>query len=68
MHSMKNEELDKSDVDQQQAQQPPMLNFQLSVDEVNLIFRALGELPHRVSDPVIRNVMQQAQAQIEKPN
>lgn len=65
---MKNEELDKFDVDQQQAQQPPMLNFQLSVDEVNLIFRALSELPHRVSDPVIRNVMQQAQAQIEKPN
>lgn len=63
-----NEELDKFDEAQQQQQQPPMLNFTLSVDEVNIIFRALGELPHRVSDPVIRNVMQQAQAQIEKPN
>jgi hypothetical protein len=67
MQSM-NEELDKFDEAQQQQQQPPMLNFTLSVDEVNIIFRALGELPHRVSDPVIRNVMQQAQAQIEKPN
>lgn len=63
-----NEELDKFDEAQQQQQQPPMLNFTLSVDDTNLIFRALGELPHRVSDPLIRNVMAQAQAQIEKPN
>lgn len=64
-----NEELDKFDeAQQQQQQQPPMLNFTLSVDDTNLIFRALGELPHRVSDPLIRNVMAQAQAQIEKPN
>lgn len=62
-----NEELDKFDEAQQQHQ-PPMLNFTLSVDDTNLIFRALGELPHRVSDPLIRNVMAQAQAQIEKPN
>lgn len=67
---MKNEELDKFE----EAQQPqgeipqPKLNFILSVDEVNLIFRALGEVPHRISDPVIRNLMAQAQAQIEKPN
>ncbi len=58
-----NEELDKFDEAQQQMQ-PPVLNFTLSVDEVNIIFRALGELPHRISDPVIRNVMAQAQAQI----
>jgi hypothetical protein len=63
-----NEEFDKFDEAQQQQQQPPMLNFTLSVDDTNLIFRALGELPHRVSDPLIRNVMAQAQAQIEKPN
>jgi hypothetical protein len=64
-----NEELDKFDEAQNgQQQQPPVLNFALSVDEVNIIFRALGELPHRISDPVIRNVMAQAQAQIEKPN
>jgi hypothetical protein len=64
-----NEELDKFDEAQNgQQHQPPVLNFALSVDEVNIIFRALGELPHRISDPVIRNVMTQAQAQIEKPN
>lgn len=66
---MKNEELDKFEEAQQPPQmQQPMLHFSLNVDEVNLVFRALGELPHRISDPVIRNVMQQAQAQIEKPN
>jgi hypothetical protein len=64
-----NDELDKFDEAQSgQQHQPPVLNFALSVDEVNIIFRALGELPHRISDPVIRNVMTQAQAQIEKPN
>lgn len=64
-----NEELDKFDEAQQQVEfQPPKLNFTLTVDEVNIIFRALGELPHRIADPVIRNVMAQAQAQIEKPN
>jgi hypothetical protein len=48
--------------------QQPQLHIAMSVDEINLLFRALGELPHRVSDPLIRNLMQQAQAQIEKPN
>lgn len=63
-----NEELDKFDEAQQQQQQPPMLNFTLSVDDTNLIFRALGEIPHRIADPLMRNLMQQAQTQLEKPN
>jgi hypothetical protein len=66
-----NAELDKFDEAQQQMQPPvqqPQLHITISVDEINLLFRALSELPHRVSDPLIRNLMQQAQAQIEKPN
>lgn len=66
-----NAELDKFDEAQQHAQPPmqqPQLHITMSVDEINLLFRALGELPHRISDPLIRNLMQQAQAQIEKPN
>ncbi len=66
-----NPELDQYDEAQQQAPQPmqqPQLHITMSVDEINLLFRALGELPHRISDPLIRNLMQQAQAQIEKPN
>ena len=66
-----NPELDKYDEAQQHAQQAmqqPQLQITVSVNEINLIFQALAELPHRVSDPLIRNLMQQAQAQIEKPN
>jgi hypothetical protein len=48
--------------------QQPQLQITVSVNEINLIFQALAELPHRVSDPLIRNLMQQAQAQVEKPN
>lgn len=66
---MENEEMEKFDEAPHQPQlHKPMLHLSLNVDEVNIIFSALGELPHRISDPVIRNVMQQAQAQIEKPN
>lgn len=63
---MKNEELDK--FDEAQAQQQPTLKFTATVDEVNLIFRALSELPHRVADPVMRNLMAQVQSQIETAN
>lgn len=65
-----NPELDKFD-EAQQMQPPvqqPQLHVTVSVNEINLIFQALAELPHRVSDPLIRNLMQQAQAQVEKPN
>ena len=66
-----NPELDKYDEAQQAAPQQvqqPQLHISVSVNEINLIFQALAELPHRVSDPLIRNLMQQAQAQVEKPN
>jgi hypothetical protein len=66
---MKEEAENFDEVQQPQPQmQQPLLHFSLNVDEANLIFSALGELPHRVSDGLIRNMMQQAQAQIEKPN
>ena len=66
-----NPELDQYDEAQQNApqqMQQPQLHIAVSVNEINLIFQALAELPHRVSDPLIRNLMQQAQAQVEKPN
>ena len=66
-----NPELDQYDEAQQHAPQQtqqPQLQITVSVNEINLIFQALAELPHRVSDPLIRNLMQQAQAQVEKPN
>jgi hypothetical protein len=42
----------------------PSVKLDLTVNDVNLVLAALQELPHKVSDPMIRKVMEQAQAQL----
>jgi len=42
----------------------PTINIELNVQEVNTILAALGELPHRVADPILRKVVEQAQKQV----
>jgi hypothetical protein len=39
----------------------------VNINEVNTILAALQELPHRVVDPVIKNLLQQAQSQLDQP-
>lgn len=58
---MSNPELDPKLVENQQA---PTINVELNVNELNIILGGLQELPHRVADPVLRNLMQQAQMQL----
>jgi hypothetical protein len=41
------------------------VTIELTVNEVNVVLGALAELPHRVSDPVIRKVFMQAQQQLQ---
>lgn len=48
---------------EQQAQE---LNLSLTVEETNTVLAALGELPHRISDPLIRKLVQQAQPQLQQ--
>lgn len=57
---MTNPELDKLDVEKNQ----PTITLDLDVNSVNTILAALGELPHRVADPILRNVVEQAQKQV----
>ena len=57
---MSNPELDKLDVEKNQ----PTITLELDVTSVNTILAALGELPHRVADPILRNVVEQAQKQV----
>ena len=61
-----NPELDQLDVDNkaQAAQQEPAVKLTLAVNEVNLVLMALQELPHKVSDPLLRKVMEQANTQL----
>jgi hypothetical protein len=42
----------------------PTVSIELNVPEVNTILAALGELPHRVADPILRKVVEQAQKQV----
>jgi hypothetical protein len=57
---MSNPELDNLVMNDEQ----PTISLELHVPEVNTILAALGELPHRVADPILRKVVEQAQKQV----
>ena len=57
---MNNPELDPKLVENQE----PTVNVELNVNELNIILGGLQELPHRVADPILRKLMQQAQEQL----
>jgi hypothetical protein len=59
-----NPELDHLDVDNQAAQQEPVVKLELAVNDVNLILAALQELPHKIADPMLRKIMEQANTQL----
>ena len=42
----------------------PTVTLDLTVNDVNLVLAALQELPHKIADPMIRKIMEQAQAQL----
>jgi hypothetical protein len=58
-----NPELDPKLVENQQAQ-GPTVKLEVNVNELNIIMGGLQELPHRVVDPLLRKLMEQAQAQL----
>lgn len=60
-----NPELDSKLVENQPAQQAPAVNLTLDVNELNVVLASLQELPHRVADPLLRKLMQQAQEQLQ---
>lgn len=58
---MSNPELDNLVVNDEK----PTINIEVNVQEINTILAALGELPHRVADPILRKLVEQAQKQIK---
>jgi hypothetical protein len=52
---------------QAQAQQVPDVTLTVNVNELNVIMGGLQELPHRVVDPILKKLFQQAQAQLGQP-
>ena len=59
-----NTELDPKLVENQQA---PTVTLTVNVNELNIIMGGLQELPHRVVDPLLKKLFQQAQAQLGQP-
>jgi len=60
---MSNPELDKLDV-ANQVQAEPSVGLDLTVNEVNLVLAALQELPHKVSDGLLRKIVAQVNKQL----
>lgn len=61
-----NPELDAKVIEDQQPQQEPRINVALTINELNVVLASLQELPHKVADPLLRNLMGQAQAQLQQ--
>jgi hypothetical protein len=59
-----NPELDHLDVDNQAAPQEPVVKLELAVNDINLVLAALQELPHKIADPLLRKIMEQANTQL----
>jgi hypothetical protein len=62
---MSNPELDHLDVDQQAPAEAPTAAIKLNVNEINIVLAALQELPHKVSDGLLRNIVAQANEQLQ---
>lgn len=43
-----------------------MINLNHTIEEINVILRALDELPHRIARSVIDKIQGQAQPQVEE--
>lgn len=50
---------------QQPAKDTRILKLEYTVDEINTILASLQELPHRISDSIIRKTIEQVQPQIQ---
>jgi hypothetical protein len=61
-----NPELDPKLAENQQAQPVPTVTLTVDINELNLMMGGLQELPHRVVDPLLKKLFQQAQAQLQQ--
>ena len=59
-----NPELDSKLVENTQPQNLDVV-VTVDVNELNVILASLQELPHRVADPILRKLIQQAQGQLQ---
>ena len=48
------------------TQEPKTIKLELTIEEVNIIYSGLGELPAKVSEPLRYKIAQEAQKQINQ--
>lgn len=48
------------------TQEPKTVKLELTVEEVNLVYQGLGELPAKVSEPLRYKIAQEAQKQLNQ--
>jgi hypothetical protein len=54
------------ELDPKLQQEQPTVNVVLTVNELNIVFAGLQELPHKVSDFVLRKIGSQVQPQLQQ--
>ena len=57
-----NNELDSKLIENQQQ---PEVSLRVTVQELNVVMASVQEIPHRIADPILRKLMQQAQEQLK---
>jgi len=57
-----NNELDSKLIENQQQ---PEVSLRVTVQELNVVMASLQEIPHRIADPILRKLLQQAQEQLK---
>ena len=62
-----NPELDPKLVENQLTGNAPTVTLSVDVNELNIIMGGLQELPHRMVDPILKKLFQQAQTQLGQP-
>ena len=48
-----------------EAPAAPTVTLTMDINELNVVVAALQELPHRVVDPILKKLIQQAQEQLQ---
>lgn len=49
---------------EENTQEDPVLSLSLKISEINVVLAGLQELPFKVADPLLKNIITQAQAQV----
>ena len=56
--------MESNKMTEETTQEDPVLSISLKVTEINVILAGLQELPFKVADPLLKNILAQAQTQL----